>query len=101
MVLEHDAWDVVPLPPNRQAISTNWVVKRKETPVPKLKELFTPRGFSQIEDVDYDETFAPVAMLVTLRICLSIVAILSLATCQLALKTAFLNGRGDILQAGT
>lgn len=91
LVLEHDAWDVVDLPPQRKTISTKWVVKRKDKPVPKLKARFTPRGFSQKAGVDYGETFAPVAKLVTLRIFLTIVAIMSLSTCQLDLKTAFLN----------
>jgi hypothetical protein len=42
-------------------------------------------------DVDYNETWAPVAKLVTLRIFLSLVAILQLSTLQLDIKTAFLN----------
>ncbi|CAM9512630.1 unnamed protein product, partial [Ectocarpus fasciculatus] len=29
LVLEHDAWDVTPLPPGRRTVSTKWVVKRK------------------------------------------------------------------------
>ena len=91
LVLEHDAWDVTFLPPGRRTVSTKWVVKRKEKPNPKLKARFTPRGFTQQAGVDYGETFAPVAKLVTLRIFLTIVAILSLATIQLDLKTAFLN----------
>ena len=41
--------------------------------------------------MDYSETWAPVAKLVTLRVFLTLVAILSLSTCQLDLKTAFLN----------
>ena len=91
LVIEHDIWDVVPLPRGRRAISTKWVVKVKTRPAIRKKARFTPRGFTQQLGVDYDETFAPVAKLVTLRIFLSLVAILQLATCQLDLKTAFLN----------
>ena len=50
-----------------------------------------PKGCGQRENVDYSETWAPVAKLVTLRVFLTLVAILSLSTCQLDLKTAFLN----------
>ena len=91
LVLEHDVWETESLPSGRTAISTKWVVKRKEVPTPRLKARFTPRGFSQLPGVDYQETFAPVAKLVTLRIFLSLVSILSLCTWQLDLKTAFLN----------
>jgi hypothetical protein len=91
LVLEHDAWATQKLPEGRTAITTKWVTKKKEKPVPKLKARFTPRGFSQRKGLDYDETFAPVAKLVTLRIFLSLVAILCLSTMQLDLKTAFLN----------
>ena len=41
--------------------------------------------------IDYNETFAPVAKMVTLRILLTLVAIYSLSTGSLDVKTAFLN----------
>ena len=87
-VLEHDTYDVVQLPPDRKAINSKWVVKRKPD---KLKARFTPKGCAQLPNIDYKETWAPVAKLVTLRVFLTIVAILGLFTCQLDLKTAFLN----------
>ena len=90
-IIEHDAWDVTHLPPDRVPITARWVLKRKEVPVPKLKARFTIRGFQQKEGEDYGETFAPVAKLITLRVFLSLVAILQLCTYQLDLKTAFLN----------
>jgi len=88
LVLEHDAYKVVPLPPGRKAIKSKWVVKQKPD---KLKARFTPKGCSQKQGVDYKETWAPVAKLVTLRVFLCLVAILQLSTGQLDLKTAFLN----------
>jgi hypothetical protein len=91
LVLEHDSWDIVPLPPDRKAISVRWVVKEKTQPRHKLKARFTPRGFAQKEGIDYKETFAPVAKLCTLRVFLTLVALLCLHTCQLDIKTAFLN----------
>jgi len=87
-VLEHDSYDVEPLPASRQAIGSKWVVKHKSD---KDKARFTPKGCAQKPNVDYKETWAPVAKLTTLRIFLTIVALLQLATGQLDLKTAFLN----------
>ncbi len=43
--------------------------------------------------VDYDETFSLVAKMVTFRIFLTIVAVYSLHTCALDVKTAFLNAK--------
>ena len=41
--------------------------------------------------MDYKETWAPVAKTVTLRVFLTLIAVLGLFTMQLDLKTAFLN----------
>ena len=90
-IIEHEAWEVTSLPPDRVPITARWVLKRKEVPKPKLKARFTIRGFQQREGEDYGETFAPVAKLITLRVFLSLVAIMQLFTYQLDLKTAFLN----------
>ena len=86
--LEHWSYEVVPLPLGRKAINSKWVMKVKPD---RLKGRFTPKGCGQKANVDYKETYAPVAKLVTLRIFLTVVAILQLATGQLDLKTAFLN----------
>ena len=90
-IIEHDTWEIQSLPSERKAISARWVLKRKFVPKPRLKARFTLRGFLQRQGLDYGETYAPVAKLVTLRIFLSIVAILQLYTFQQDLKTAFLN----------
>ena len=90
-VIEHGTWTVVPLPPGRKAITSRWVVKRKTVPVSRLKARFTLRGFMQREGDDYGETYAPVAKLVTVRVFLSLIAILGLSSWQLDIKTAFLN----------
>ena len=91
LVLENNVWYSQLLPSGRKAISSKWVVKWKEVPTRKRKGRFTPRGFAQQLGVDYQETYAPVAKMTTLRVFLSLVAILSLFAWQLDVKTAFLN----------
>ncbi|CAI5964811.1 unnamed protein product [Closterium sp. NIES-64] len=54
-----------------------------------------PGGFTQVYGADYDETFAPVSSYVTLRIFLSIVAVLNLNLIQLDMKNAFLQSKLD------
>jgi hypothetical protein len=50
------------------------------------------KGFRQIQGVDYEETFSPVAMLKSVRILLAIVAYYDYKIWQMDVKTAFLNG---------
>ena len=50
------------------------------------------RGFSQVEGVDYDETFASLARYSLIRAMISIVAEMGWKIHQMDLKIAFLNG---------
>ena len=50
------------------------------------------KGFTQIHGLHYDETFAPVAMLRSVRIILAIAAFHDYEVWQMDVKTAFLNG---------
>ena len=50
------------------------------------------KGFRQVQGVDYDETFSPVAMLKSVRIMLAIAAFHDYEIWQMDVKTAFLNG---------
>lgn len=50
------------------------------------------RGFSQVEGLEYSETFAPVAKFTSIRILKSIVAINDHSLHQLHVVTAFLKG---------
>ena len=49
------------------------------------------RGFSQIEGVDYDETFAPVAWYTSIRSLISIAAEMGWQIHQMDVKTTFMN----------
>ena len=51
------------------------------------------KGFRQIQRVDYDETFSPVAMIKSIRILLAIAAFHDYEIWQMDVKTAFLNGK--------
>ena len=50
------------------------------------------KGFRQVQGVDYDETFSPIAMLKSVRIILAIAAYFDYEIWQMDVKTAFLNG---------
>jgi len=102
MVEEYDSivwnsvWDVAPTPENKSVVSSCWlytVKKVADGSVDKHNVRFVVRGFSQVEGIDYDETFSPVAKYS------SIISMLALSTQmgwkihQMDVKTTFLNGK--------
>jgi hypothetical protein len=88
-------WSLVPLPPDKKAISSKWVYKLKPgtpaTPT-RYKARLVARGFEQQEGVDFLETFAPVVRWETIRILIAIAVHLNWPIHQLDVLTAFLNG---------
>ena len=88
-------WDIEPLPTGKKAISSKWVFTLKERPdgsVERYKARIVAKGFQQIPGLDYDETFAPVAKLVSIRAILSIAAIEDWEIDQVDFTQAFTNG---------
>ena len=72
---ENKVWTLVDLPDDRQAIENKWIFKKKtdtDANVTVYKAQLVAKGFWQIQGVDYDETFIPVAMLKSVRIMLAI-----------------------------
>ncbi|KAK4390355.1 Retrovirus-related Pol polyprotein from transposon TNT 1-94 [Sesamum angolense] len=54
-----------------------------------------PKGYTQKEGIDYEETCSPVVRFASVRLILAIVAHLDLELFQMDVKTAFLNGELD------
>ena len=97
-LMENKCWRLVPRPRDTNVVSCRWVYKTKEeqtkegTLGSRRKSRLVARGFSQVEGVDYSETYAPVAKLTSIRVILDIVAELDLELHQMDAITAFLNG---------
>ena len=75
-------------------IGTKWIFPNKideEVNVICNKARLVVQGYSQIEGVDYDETFAPVARMESIRILLALACQLKFKLYQMDVKTAFLN----------
>eukprot|EP00253_Pinus_taeda_P021878 PITA_21878 len=65
-IVRNSAWEIVPRPQGKSVVGSRWIYKVKQAAdgsVEKYKARFVARGFSQIEGIDYEETFAPVARL--------------------------------------
>jgi hypothetical protein len=56
------------------------------------KACLVAQGFSQVEGLDFRETFAPVAHLEAIRILLAFAASKGFKLYQIDVKSAFLNG---------
>jgi len=60
--------------------------------VNKNKARLVAQGYTQVEGFDFDETFAPVAKLESIRLLLGVACNLKFKLFQMEVKSAFLNG---------
>src|ERR1044072_7552410 len=92
---QHEVWELVPRPEGTNIIGTKWIYKNKsdaEGTVTRNKARLVAQGYTQVEGVDFDETFAPVARLESIRLLLGVACILKFKLFQMDVKSAFLNG---------
>ena len=91
-----EVFEVVPQPERKKVVGSKWVYREKRGPdgkVQKYKARVVAQGFTQVEGIDFDETFAPVAKLSSLRAILALAAELDLEVHQMDVKSAYLNGK--------
>jgi hypothetical protein len=87
-------WIITSLPYNRKPISSKCIFKIKthaDGTIDKYKARLVARGFTQIQGVDYFETFSPMVKLNSIKILLALATQYDLEIHQLDVKTAFLN----------
>ncbi|MGV8000454.1 reverse transcriptase domain-containing protein, partial [Mycobacterium kansasii] len=84
-----------PRPKDKHIIGTKWIFKNKSDELGNIirnKARLMVQGYTQIEGIDFDETFAPVARLESIRLFLSIACFRKIKIYQMDVKSAFLNG---------
>ncbi|GJR36657.1 retrovirus-related pol polyprotein from transposon TNT 1-94 [Tanacetum coccineum] len=92
--IANDVWELVQQPKYMKIIGTKWVYRNKldeNGVVSQNKARLVAQGYNQQEGIDYDETYALVARLESIRILLAYDYALDFKLFQMDVKSAFLN----------
>jgi hypothetical protein len=92
---KNETWDLVEVPKGKDVTGVKWVYKTKynvDGKVAKHKARLVAKGFTQKLGIDFNETFAPMARLDTIRMVLSIAAQNKWKVYQMDIRSTFLNG---------
>nr|KAJ0204922.1 hypothetical protein LSAT_V11C500296580 [Lactuca sativa] len=91
----HKVWTLVPRPSGKTITGTCWVYRNKvdkDVIITRNKARLVAQGFTQIESIDYGETFAPVARIEAIRLFLAYASYMNFIVYQMDVKKAFLHG---------
>ena len=91
----NQVWELVPKPEHQSIIGTKWVFRNKldeSGVVVRNKARLVAQGYNQEEEIDFDETFAPVARLESIRMLLAFACHKNFTLYQMDVKSIFLNG---------
>ena len=94
-LLKNDTWDLVPLPKGRKLVQCKYVYQTKHAvdgTIERYKARLVAKGFSQVEGLDFSETFAPMAKMNSICLVLSIAASHKWTIHQIDVKCAFIHG---------
>jgi hypothetical protein len=90
----NEVWSLVERP-KQNIVGTKWVFCNKQGEhgvVTRNKARLVAKGYSQVEGLDFDQTFAPVARLESIRILVAHATHHNFKLYQMDIKSAFLNG---------
>jgi hypothetical protein len=90
----NEVWELVPRP-KQNVIDTKWVFRNKQDEfgvITKNKARLIGKGYTQVEGLDFRETYALVARLESIRILLAYATHHDFKLHQMDVKSAFLNG---------
>ena len=94
-LVENKTWDLVKLPKEKNVVGWKWVYKTKHDSngnVNGHKVRLVAKRYDQVQGIDYDETFALVAKMATLRTLLVVSAAKKWFLHHMDVNNAFLHG---------
>nr|GEU58766.1 retrotransposon protein, putative, Ty1-copia subclass [Tanacetum cinerariifolium] len=97
-MIDNMVWVLVDLPSGCKTVGSKWIFKKKtdmDGIVHTYKARLVAKGYTQLYEVDYEETFSPVANSRAIRILISIMPFYDYEIWKIDVKTAFLNGYLD------
>jgi hypothetical protein len=92
---KNQTWELVPRPKNKNVVGTKWIFKNKfneDGQVIRNKERLVCKGYAQVEGIDFEETFSPVARMEAIILFLAYSCFKNFKVYQMDVKSAFLNG---------
>jgi transposase InsO family protein len=92
---KNDTWELVPRPKDKNVIDTKWVYMNKlneDGQVTRNKARLVCKGYAQVEGIDFEETFSPVARMEAIRLLLAYACSKNIKVYQMDVKSTFLNG---------
>ena len=91
---KNHTWDFVTLPPGKSVVGCKWIYKiktRSDGSIESYKARLVAKGFTQEYGINYEETFAPVARISSVRALLAVAAARKWDLFQMDVKNTFLN----------
>ena len=92
---KNHTWDLVTLPPRQSVVGCKWIYKIKthsDGSIERYNTCLVVKGFTQEYGIDYEETFALVTRISSVRAFLAVTAASKWDFFQMDVKNAFLNG---------
>ena len=93
---KNQTWELVPRPENKNVVGTKWVLKNKfneDVKVIRNKARLVCKGYAQVEDIEFEETFAPVARIEAINMFLEFSCYKKFKLYQMDVKSTFFNGK--------
>ncbi|KAK4397498.1 Retrovirus-related Pol polyprotein from transposon TNT 1-94 [Sesamum angolense] len=97
-IMVNNTWVLANLPPGYKPLGYKWIFKKKmkvDETIEKFKARLVIQTFRQRPGIDYFDTYAPIARILTIRLLIDLASIHNLLIHQMDVKIVFLNGDLD------
>ena len=88
-------WELIARPKDKNVVGTKWIFKNKLNENGEIinnKARLVCKGYSQVEGIDFEETFSLVARLEVIRMSVAFACFKNFKIYQMHVKSSFLNG---------